>query len=73
MSQKGSAKVMDLHVLLFNTALEKVITDSKIQTTRIIFYKSTQVLAYADEVIIIGRTLTAMTESFLSLERERWA
>jgi hypothetical protein len=29
-----------------------------------------QILAYADDINIIGRTLTVMTEAFLTLERE---
>lgn len=53
---------------LFNIALEKVIRDSKVQTTGTIFNKSTQILAYADDIDIIGRSLAAAKESFIKTE-----
>jgi len=34
-----------------------------------IFYKSVQILSYADDRDIIGRTQSAMTEAFTSLEK----
>jgi hypothetical protein len=42
--------------LLFNIALEKVIRDAAVNTRGTIFYKSVQILAYADDIDIIGRT-----------------
>jgi len=35
-----------------------------------IFHKSVQILAYADDIDIIGRTQSAMIETFTSLEKE---
>jgi sorting nexin-29 len=55
--------------LLFDIGLEKVIRDSKIQTTGIISYKSQQISAYAD-INITGRPPTVMSEVFSPLERE---
>ena len=40
----------------------KIITD-------VIFYKSVQILAYADDIDIIARSRTALKEAFLLLER----
>jgi hypothetical protein len=33
------------------------------------FYKSVQILAYADDIDIIGRTQKAMKEAFTNLEK----
>jgi hypothetical protein len=58
-----------LACLLFNIALEKVIRDAAVNIRGTIFYKSVQILAYADDIDIIGRTQSAMTEAFTSLEK----
>jgi len=50
-------------------ALEKVIRNAGIQTSRIIFHKSVQLLAYADDIDIIARSRAALKEAFLLLER----
>ena len=55
--------------LLFNLAMEKVVRNAGIETNRTIFYKSAQLLAYADDKDIIARSQTALKEAFLSLER----
>jgi sorting nexin-29 len=54
--------------LLFNIALEKVIRDAAVNIRGTIFYKSVQILAYADDIDIIGRTQSAMIEEFTSLD-----
>jgi hypothetical protein len=54
--------------LLFNKALQKAITDSHIQTSRHIFAKSVQIIAYADDVLLIARTRKDLVEGFRSLE-----
>jgi hypothetical protein len=55
---------------LFNTALEKVIRDAAVNIRgAIFFYKSVQILAYADDIDITGRTQAAITEAFTSLEK----
>jgi len=45
---------------LFNIALEKVIRDAVVNTRGTIFYKSVQMLAYADDIDITGRTQAAI-------------
>jgi sorting nexin-29 len=54
---------------LFNIALEKVIRDAAVNTRGTVLYKSVQILAYADDTDIIGRTQAAMIEAFTSLEK----
>jgi sorting nexin-29 len=58
-----------LACLLFNIALEKVIRDANINTRGTIFFKSVQILAYADDIDIIARTETAMKEAFTKSEK----
>jgi hypothetical protein len=58
-----------LACLLFNIASEKVIRDTAVNIRGTIFYKSVQILAYADDIDIIGRTQSAMIEAFTSLEK----
>jgi sorting nexin-29 len=58
-----------LAYLLFNIALEKVIRGAAVNTRATIFYKSVQILAYADDVDIIGKIQPAMIEAFTSLEK----
>jgi len=45
---------------LFNITLEKVIRDAAVKTRGSTFYKSIQILVYADDIDIIGRTQAAM-------------
>jgi sorting nexin-29 len=40
----------------------------RIQTRGTIFYKSVQLMAYADDIVIIGRSLASMKEAFQLLE-----
>jgi len=58
-----------LACLLFNIALEKVIRDDAVNIRGTMFYKSVQILAYADDIDISGRTQSAMIETFTSLEK----
>jgi sorting nexin-29 len=67
-TQKGLRQGDALSCLLFNIALEKVIRESGIDTRGTVFHKSTQLLAYADDVDIIGRTERAVSEAFIKLE-----
>jgi len=48
--------------------LEYAIRKSGIQTRATIFYKSLQVIACADDIVIIGRSLASMKEGFQLLE-----
>ena len=58
-----------LACLLFNIALEKVTRDAAVNIRGIIFYKSVQIPAYADDIDIIGRTQSAMNEAFTGLKK----
>jgi len=55
--------------LLFNLALEKVVRNAGKQKSVTIFYKSVELLAYADDIYIIARSRTTLKEAFLSIER----
>ena len=58
-----------LACLLFNIALEKVVWDSGIQTRGTIFFKTVQILAYADDIDLMARTTLGLNEAFLNLEK----
>jgi hypothetical protein len=58
-----------LACLLFNIALEKVVHESNIQTRGTIFLKTTQILAYADDIDIMSCTMMGLNESFISFEK----
>jgi Reverse transcriptase (RNA-dependent DNA polymerase) len=64
-TRQGLRQVDVLSTLLFN-----VVRRAKIQTSGTIFNKQTQLLAYADDIDIIGRSQAAVQEAFLALERE---
>ena len=46
---------------LFNIALEYVIRQLSVQTTSTIFHKSVQLIGYADDINIMGRTKRAIS------------
>jgi sorting nexin-29 len=54
--------------MLFNNALEKAVRASGIEKRGTIYYKSVQIVAYADDIHITGRTETAVREVFENLE-----
>ena len=58
-----------LACLLFNIVLEKDIRDSGIQTRGIIFSKTVQILAYADDTDLMARTIPGLNEALLNLEK----
>lgn len=58
-----------LACLLFNLALEKAIRDSGTATRGTIVNRSSQLLAYADDIDIIGRTEQAVHDSFIQIEQ----
>jgi len=49
--------------------LEKFIRDSGIQTRGTIFFKTVQILAYADDIDLIARTALGLNETFLNLKK----
>jgi hypothetical protein len=62
--RKGDA----LACLLFNITFEHAVRKPGVPTRGTIFYKSAQLLALANDVIIIGRSLASMREAFQLLE-----
>jgi len=67
-TQKGPRKGDALVCCLFNIALEKIVRDANVWTRGIIYNKSTQLLAYADDIDIVGRTTRAMSECLLRMD-----
>jgi hypothetical protein len=59
-----------LSTLLFNVVLEVVVRRANLQTTGTIYNKETQLLAYADEIDIVGRSQSAARDTYLALEEE---
>jgi len=60
--------ILRINWITFPNTLEKVIRYAAVNIKGTIFYKSVQILAYADDIDIIGRTQSAMIETFTSLE-----
>jgi hypothetical protein len=59
-----------LSTLLFNVVLEVIVRRANLQTTGTIYNKETQLLAYADDIDIVGRSLAAVRDVYLALERK---
>jgi hypothetical protein len=57
-------------MLLFNVVLEVIVRRANLQTTGTIFNKETQLLAYADDIDIVGRSQSAVRDAYLALEIE---
>ncbi|GFX52023.1 reverse transcriptase domain-containing protein [Trichonephila clavipes] len=57
-----------LACLLFNLVLEKCIQDSGLDQSGTLWNRSLQLLAYAEDIDIIGRSEKAMKEAFQALE-----
>jgi hypothetical protein len=53
-----------LSTLLFNVVLEVIVRRANLQTTRTIYNKETQLLAYADEINIVGTSLSAVRDAY---------
>jgi hypothetical protein len=59
-----------LSTLLFNVVLEVIVRQADLQTTGTIHNKETQLLAYADDIDIVGRSQSAVRNAYLALEGE---
>jgi sorting nexin-29 len=57
-----------LACILFNIALEKIICEANINQHGNIFYKSVQILAYADNVDIVSRSPKSVQETTTALD-----
>jgi len=70
-TKKGLRQGDSLACLLFNLALEKFVRNAGIQTSGTIFYKSVQLLAYADDIDIIARSrMASFTKPFYHLKEQ---
>uniref|UniRef100_A0A0K8SN56 Reverse transcriptase domain-containing protein n=1 Tax=Lygus hesperus TaxID=30085 RepID=A0A0K8SN56_LYGHE len=69
-STKGLRQGDALACILFNVALDRSIKDAGLDRRGTIFSRSVQILAYADDIDIIGRSQRDVKEAFLVLNRE---
>jgi hypothetical protein len=53
-----------------HTTFETIVRRAKLQTTGNIFNKQTQLLAYVDDIDIVGRSLETFRDAYLALEAE---
>jgi hypothetical protein len=59
-----------LSKLLFNVVLEVIVRRANLHTAGTIYNKETQLLAYADDIDIVGRSQSAVRNAYLALEEE---
>jgi sorting nexin-29 len=55
-----------LSCILFNIALEKVVRDTVKET---IYNKTFQILAYADDIVLVVRTTDVLKEAIINLSK----
>jgi hypothetical protein len=67
-TQNGLRQDDALSCTLFSLALEKVIRQSGINTRGIVFYKSIQILAYADDIDVMGQNEKPSREAYIALK-----
>ncbi|GBM93960.1 hypothetical protein AVEN_106928-1 [Araneus ventricosus] len=67
-AERGLRQGDSLACLLFNLALEKCIRVSGLDRRSTLWNRSLQLLAYADDIDIIGRSERAVKEAFRALE-----
>jgi len=66
---RGGLKQGDgLSCILFNIALEKVIRTADVMSRGTILNRSIQILGYADDLDIIGRSISEIRGTFLKIE-----
>lgn len=59
-----------LSTILFNIVLERVVRNISINPGGTIFNRMVQIMAYADDVVLISRSIQEMKTSFIQLEEE---
>jgi sorting nexin-29 len=67
--QNGLKQDDALACILFNVTLEKIIREANINQRGNIFYKSVQILAYADDIDIFSRSTKSLQEVTIALDR----
>jgi hypothetical protein len=69
-TQQGLRQGDVLSTLLFNVVLEVIVRRANLQTTGTIYNKETQLLAYADDIDIVGRSKSVVRNAYFALEGE---
>jgi hypothetical protein len=69
-SRQGLRQGDVLSTLFFNVVLEVIVRRANLQATGTIYNNETQLLAYADDIDIVGRSQSAVRDAYLALERE---
>jgi hypothetical protein len=69
-TQQGLRQGDVLSTLLFNVMLEIIVRRANLQTTGTICNNETQLLAYANDIDMYGRSQSAVWDAYLALERE---
>jgi hypothetical protein len=69
-TRKGLRHGEALSTLLFNVVLEVIVRRVNLQTTGTIYNKETQLLAYADDIDIVGRSQSAVWDAYLAFKIE---
>ena len=59
-----------LSCAFFNIVLESIVRRAGVDTRQTIYTKSTQLLGYADDIDIIGRTERAVIETFVKIKEK---
>jgi hypothetical protein len=68
--EEGLRQGDPLATLFFNLTLEAAVRAMDMDTSSTIFTKSSQLLGFADDLDIIGRSVEAVKEKFVALERK---
>jgi hypothetical protein len=68
-TKKGLRQGEALFYMLFNIALEKAVREANLDIRGTILHKCVQILAYADDVIIVARYENAIKVAFNRLEK----
>ncbi|XP_036320783.1 uncharacterized protein LOC118735233 [Rhagoletis pomonella] len=69
-TRRGFRQGGSLSCGFFNLMLEKIITSSELNRLGTIYYKSVQLLAYADDTDIIGKKNREVCPDFSKLDKE---
>jgi hypothetical protein len=69
-TRQGLRQGDELSTLLFNVVLEVIVRRTNLQTTGTIYNKETQLLAYTDDIDIVGRSQSVVRDAYLALEGE---